>query len=49
MRSSMVEVTEQATRNADLIAEASEIIHEILKGADYVSHVVGDLVNSSHR
>ncbi|MBY8151385.1 PAS domain-containing methyl-accepting chemotaxis protein [Vibrio fluvialis] len=49
VRSSMVEVTEQATRNADLIAEASEIIHEILKGADYVSHVVGDLVNSSQR
>ncbi|MDZ5514412.1 PAS domain-containing protein [Vibrio fluvialis] len=39
----------EATCNADLIAEASEIIHEILKGADYVSHVVGDLVNSSQR
>lgn len=49
VRNSMVEVTEQATLNADLVTEASQIIHEILKGADYVSHVVGDLVDSSQR
>lgn len=48
-RSSMIEVTEQANKNVDLISEASGIIDEILKGADYVSHVVGELVNSSNR
>ncbi|WP_417505240.1 hypothetical protein, partial [Marinomonas gallaica] len=29
------------------IREASGIIDEILKGAEHVSHVVGDLVQSS--
>ena len=48
-RDSMVLVTGQASRNADLITEAAGIIDEILKGADYVSHVVGDLVNNSNR
>lgn len=46
-RGSMIEVTEQAGKNADLISEASAIIKEILKGADYVSDVVGQLVNRS--
>ena len=46
-RGSMIEVTEQAGKNADLISEASGIIEEILKGADYVSDVVGQLVNRS--
>ena len=44
---SMIEVTEQANTNSDLINEAAGIIGEILSGADYVSHVVGDLVNNS--
>jgi methyl-accepting chemotaxis protein len=48
-RSSMIEVTEQANKNVDLISEASGIIDEILKGADYVSHVVGELVNNSNK
>lgn len=48
-RGSMLQVTEQADKNADLITEAASIIDEILKGADYVSHVVGDLVNNSNR
>nr|WP_215395994.1 PAS domain-containing methyl-accepting chemotaxis protein [Rheinheimera oceanensis] len=48
-RGSMLLVTEQADKNADLISEAASIIDEILKGADYVSHVVGDLVNNSNR
>ncbi len=47
-RNSMVKVTQQANINAEQIAEASGIIEEILKGADYVSNVVGDLVNSSN-
>jgi len=48
-RSSMIEVTEQANKNVDLISEASGIIDEILKGADYVSHVVGELVDNSNK
>lgn len=48
-RISMVEVTEQANKNVDLISEASGTIEEILKGADYVSHVVGELVDSSNK
>ncbi|WLQ16454.1 PAS domain-containing methyl-accepting chemotaxis protein [Hahella aquimaris] len=44
---SMAKVTKQAEKNADLIAEASRIIDEIFKGAEYVSHVVGDLVDNS--
>lgn len=48
-RISMVEVTEQANKNVDLISEASGIIEEILKGADYVSHIVGELVDSSNK
>lgn len=48
-RSSMIEVTEQANKNVDLISEASGIIDEILKGADYVSHIVGELVDSSNK
>ncbi|UAA40613.1 PAS domain-containing methyl-accepting chemotaxis protein [Paraneptunicella aestuarii] len=48
-RTSMVEVTEQANRNAELISEASGIIDEILKGADYVSDIVGQLMDNSNR
>jgi methyl-accepting chemotaxis protein len=44
---SIVAVSEHAARNAGLLREASCIIAEIFQGADYVSHVVGDLVNSS--
>lgn len=48
-RVSMVGVTEQATKNADLISEAAGIIDEILQGANYVSQVVGQLVDSSNK
>lgn len=48
VRKSMFGVTDQAGKNEDLIAEASEIIGEILKGAEYVSHTVGDLVNNTN-
>lgn len=47
-RNSMIDVTEQADKNAGLILEATGIIDEILKGADYVSEVVGQLVDSSN-
>ena len=42
----MIEVTEQANRNVDLNSEASGIIDEILKGADYISQVVGELAEA---
>lgn len=45
----MIKVTDQAAKNVDLISEAASIINEILKGADYVSQVVGELVNSSNK
>lgn len=48
-RVSMVGVTEQATKNADLISEAAGIIEEILQGANYVSQMVGQLVDSSNK
>lgn len=48
-RNSMIKVTDQAAKNVDLISEAASIINEILKGADYVSQVVGELVNSSNK
>jgi len=43
-RCGMLNVTEQAQTNADLVSTAAEIISEILKGAGYVSEVVGHLV-----
>jgi len=46
-RDSMIEVTVQAAKNSDLINEATGIIDEILKGAEYVSQVVVNLVDSS--
>ena len=39
-RDSMVEVTQQASKKSDLINEATSIIDEILKGAEYVLQVV---------
>lgn len=45
----MTGVAKQAAGNAELVLEAESIIMEILKGADYVSQVVGDLVDSSSR
>lgn len=48
-RDSMVEVTQQASKNSDLINEATSIIDEILKGAEYVSQVVVNLVDRSNR
>ena len=48
-RENMTEVAEQAASNAELVSEAESIVMEILKGADYVSQVVGDLVNNSGR
>lgn len=47
-RKSMQAVTSQATKNQELVFEASQIIDEILKGANHVSQVVSDLVNRSH-
>ncbi|WP_170941613.1 methyl-accepting chemotaxis protein [Cellvibrio mixtus] len=47
-RDSMIEVTQQAGKNADLINEATRIIDEILKGAEHVSQVVVNLVDSSN-
>ena len=44
---SMSTVTEKASANAERVQEASGIIDEILKGAEHVSTVVGDLVNRS--
>ena len=46
-KASMIKVTEQASGNSQRIQEASGIIDEILKGAEHVSLVVGDLVTSS--
>ena len=48
-RDNMTDVAQQAASNADLVSEAESIIMEILKGADYVSQVVGDLVDNSSR
>lgn len=48
-RENMTGVAEQAASNAELVTEAESIILEILKGADYVSQVVGDLVDNSSR
>lgn len=48
-RDNMTDVAQQAASNADLVSEAETIIMEILKGADYVSQVVGDLVDNSNR
>lgn len=47
-RDSMIEVTVQAAKNSDLINEATGIIDEILKGAEYVSQVVVNLVDRSN-
>ncbi|MFY0662983.1 MAG: PAS domain-containing methyl-accepting chemotaxis protein [Natronospirillum sp.] len=49
VREGMKLVTEQANDNSRLLAEASGIIDEILRGADYVSEVVVDLLDSSKR
>lgn len=46
-KDSMLKVTNQVQMNSENIREASGIIDEILKGAEHVSHVVGDLVKSS--
>ena len=46
-KDSMIKVTTQVQANSECIREASNIIDEILKGAEHVSHVVGDLVKSS--
>ncbi len=48
VRGSMVDVSSQAEKNADIIKEAGSIIDEILKGAEYVSQVVVNLVNRSN-
>ncbi|EKO3983061.1 methyl-accepting chemotaxis protein [Vibrio fluvialis] len=42
------QISDDANVNANLIREASTIIEEILKGANYVSEVVGDLVQSAN-
>jgi methyl-accepting chemotaxis protein len=44
---SILTASTHALNNADLLTEASGIIDEILQGADYVSQMVGDLVNSA--
>lgn len=46
-KDSMVKVSAQVQTSSENIYEASGIIDEILKGAEHVSHVVGDLVKSS--
>ena len=48
-RESMLAVTTQANKNTGLIGEATDIINEILKGADYVTEVVGKLVDTSDK
>ncbi len=48
-RESMIDVTQQANKNSDLISEATGIIDEILKGAEYVSQVVENLVDRSNQ
>ncbi len=46
-KASMSKVTERASENLGRIQEAAAIIDEILKGAEHVSVVVGDLVHTS--
>ncbi|MCO4785055.1 MAG: PAS domain-containing methyl-accepting chemotaxis protein [Marinomonas atlantica] len=46
-KESMIKVNAQVQTSSENIREASGIIDEILKGAEHVSHVVGDLVQSS--
>lgn len=48
-RNNMTDVAKQAASNAELVSEAESIMMEVLKGADYVSQVVGDLVDNSSR
>ena len=48
-KESMVKVNAQAQKSSENIMEASGIIDEIFKGAEHVSHVVGDLVASSDK
>jgi methyl-accepting chemotaxis protein len=48
-RDNMTDVASQAASNAELVSEAERIIMEILTGANYVSQVVGDLVDNSSR
>lgn len=43
----MNQISSDADVNANLIREASAIIEEILKGANYVSEVVGELVQTT--
>ncbi|MDP5142004.1 PAS domain-containing methyl-accepting chemotaxis protein [Rheinheimera baltica] len=46
-KQNMLHVTEKAINNTNLVAEAADIINEILKGAEHVSITVGDLVNNT--
>lgn len=46
-KAAMAQVTTQASDNAHLIIQASEMIGEIQKGAEHVSATVGELVNNS--
>ena len=48
-KESMVKVNAQAQITSENIQEASGIIDEIFKGAEHVSRVVGDLVESSDK
>lgn len=48
-KASMSKVTERASENLGRIQEAAGIIDEILKGAEHVSIVVGELVDTSDR
>ncbi|RQW62799.1 methyl-accepting chemotaxis protein [Vibrio viridaestus] len=43
----MSQISDDANTNSNLIREAATIIEEILKGADYVSEVVGELVGDA--
>ena len=47
-KASMSKVNEQASSNSERILEAAGIIDEILKGAEHVSHIVGELVDCSN-